>query len=99
MKYLFLLLSLSLLSFAHQGRLNSHGGHKNKSTGKYHYHTSKKGKNIDPFYSPIRIQILKYGADHGWGQKFSSFGRCESERKRLTRENAGTDYSYACAIK
>jgi len=70
MKYLFLLLSLSLLSFAHQGRLNSHGGHKNKSTDKYHYHTSKKGKNIDPFYSPIRIQILKYGADHGWGRSF-----------------------------
>ena len=100
MKYFFLLLGLTLLCFSHQGRLDSFGGHKNKrSMGGYHYHTSKKGKSIDPFHSPIRIQILKYGAPHGWGQKFSSIERCESERKRLIRENAGTDYSYVCAIK
>lgn len=62
MKYLYFLVIFTLFSYAHSGRLDSHGGHTDDSTGKYHYHTPKKGTNIDPFHAPIRIQILKYGA-------------------------------------
>jgi hypothetical protein len=93
----FLTFSLSL--HAHQGRLDIHGGHTNASTGNYHYHTAKKGTNIDPFHSPILIQILKYGYPHAWGQKFSSIERCNAKKKMLERQNKGTDYSYVCAIK
>jgi hypothetical protein len=64
-----LFLTFTISIFAHQGRLDSHGGHTNEATDKYHYHTAKKGTNIDPFHSPIRIQILKYGHPYSWGGK------------------------------
>ena len=94
-----LFISLTLIAYTHQGRLDSHGGHTDESTDKYHYHAPKKGTNTDPFHSPIRIQILKYGHPHGWGQEFASIERCEAEKKMLTQRNKGTDYSYVCAIK
>lgn len=99
MSKLILFISFTLISFSHQGRLDSHGRHTNDSTGKYHYHDANKGTNIDPFHSPIRIQILKYGHPHGWGQEFASIERCEAEKKMLSRQNKGSDYSYVCAVK
>ena len=85
------------MAFSHQGRLDSHGGH--GSAGGYHYHDSSKGTNNNPFHSPIRIQILKYGYPHSWGQEFSSIDRCNAEKKMLSRANKGSDYSYVCAIR
>jgi len=85
--------------FSHPGRLDEHGGHTDHATGKYHYHTAKKGTNINPFHSPIRIQILKYGYSHSWGQKFVSIERCNAEKKMLEHQNKGSDYSYVCAVK
>jgi len=99
MKLLILFFTLTLGIYAHPGRLDSHGGHTDLSTGKYHYHTAKKGTNINPHHAPIRIQILKYGYPHGWGQEFASIKRCNEEKKMLTRRNKGSDYSYVCAIK
>jgi hypothetical protein len=90
---------ISLSLYAHPGRLDSHGGHTDKSTGLYHYHTHKKGTNIKPHYAPIRIQILKYGQPYSWGQKFASIERCEARRKMLQRQNMGSDYTYVCAVK
>jgi len=99
MRFYILFLTFTFIMDAHQGRLDSHGGHTNESTGKYHYHTDQKGTNANPFHSPIRIQILKYGYPHAWGQTFSSIERCEAERKMLIRQNKGSDLSYVCAIK
>ena len=99
MKSLLLFFALTLLLFSHSGRLDSHGGHEDKATGIYHYHTHKKGKNIDPFHAPIRIQIFKYGYPHGWGQSFSSIERCYEKKRMLERQNKGSDYTYECAIK
>jgi len=99
MRHIFLFLTLTLLLFSHQGRLDSHGGHTNGGTGTYHSHDASKGTNVDPFHSPIRIQILKYGYPHSWGQKFSSIERCQAKKKMLERTNKGSDYSYVCAIK
>lgn len=97
MKTFILILALTFMAFSHQGRLDSHGGH--ESAGGYHYHDSSKGTNNNPFHSPIRIQILKYGYPHSWGQEFSSIDRCNAEKKMLTRANKGSDYSYVCAIR
>lgn len=36
-----LILSFSVVSFAHSGRTDSNGGHMNHSTGEYHYHHGK----------------------------------------------------------
>jgi hypothetical protein len=99
MKPSILFLTFTISIFAHQGRLDSHGGHTDASTGVYHYHTAKKGTTIDPFHSPIRIQILKYGHPHGWGEEFASIERCNAKKKLLERENKGSDYSYVCAVK
>ena len=99
MKTFILILALTFMAFSHQGRLDIHGGHTHDSTGNYHYHDVAKGTNIDPFHSPIRIQILKYGYAHGWGQEFSSIDRCNAEKKMLTRRNKGSDYSYDCVIR
>ena len=76
MKLLLLFFTFSLILLAHSGKLDSHGGHTNKSSGRYHYHTAKKGTNINPHHAPIRLQILKYGYTHAWGQKFASIERC-----------------------
>ena len=99
MKLYFTFITLTLLAFSHSGKLDSHGGHTNKATGKYHYHTAKKGTNINPHHAPIRLQILKYGYSHSWGQKFASIERCNAKKKMLERQNKGSDYSYVCAIK
>ena len=99
MKLFILFLTFTFCIYAHQGRLDSHGGHTNDSTGKYHYHTAKKGTNINPFLSPIRIQILKYGYPNSWGQEFASIERCNAEKKMFERQNRGGDYSYVCAVK
>ncbi len=45
------------------------------------------------------LQILKYGHPHGIGQSFSSMSQCTQEQARLTKENAGLDYSYKCMKK
>ncbi len=91
-------LSLTLISYSHSGRLDKKGGHTDNKTGKYHLHTGKstKNKSID---TNIRIQILKYNSPHGWGNLFSSIEACEREKAKLTKANAGLDYSYVCAIK
>ena len=99
MKAFMIFIILTFLIYAHQGRLDSHGGHTDENTGKYHYHEVSKGTNVDPFHSPIRIQILKYGYPHSWGQKFSSIERCQAKKKMLERTNKDSDYSYVCAIK
>jgi len=99
MKQFMLVLSLTLMAFSHQGRLDDNGGHTDKRTDRYHYHDGSKGTNINPSHSPIRIQILKYGYPHSWGQEFSSIDRCNAEKKMLTRVNKGSDYSYVCAIR
>jgi len=99
MKLFILFLTFTFSIYAHQGRLDNHGGHTNESTGKYHYHTAKKGTNINPHHAPIRLQILKYGYPHAWGQKFASIERCYAKKKMLEHQNKGSDYSYVCAIK
>ena len=97
MKIILTLISLTLISYSHSGGLDKKGGHKNHQTGKYHLHTGKsKNKSIN---TNIRIQILKYGSSHGWGRRFSSIKACEKETAKLTKVNAGLDYSYICAIK
>ena len=98
MRNLFIILSITLLSYSHSGKLDHNGGHTNHSKGKYHIHTAK-STSIKPLDTTIRIQILKYGAPYSWGQSFSSIQRCESTIKSLLKENAGLDYSYVCAIK
>jgi hypothetical protein len=99
MKLLFIFFIFTLLASAHFGKLDTHGGHTDTSTRKYHYHTAKKGTNINPFQSPIRIQILKYGYPDSCGQEFSSIEKCNGEKKILERNNKGGPYSYVCAIK
>ncbi len=98
MKIIVILLSLTLMSYPHSGRLDKKGGHENHQTGKYHLHTGKstKNKSID---TNIRIEILKYNSSYGWGSLFSSIEDCEREKVKLTKANAGLDYSYVCAIK
>lgn len=46
--------------------------------------------------TPHAIKILKYGAPHGRGQTFSSKGLCEKKQAKLSKANAGLDYSYVC---
>ena len=93
-----ILLAAPLIVYSHSGKLDSDGGHTNHSNGKYHLHTGK-SKSTYPLDTIIRIQILKYGAPYSWGQSFTDIKRCEGEIKNLAKENAGLDYSYACAIK
>jgi len=99
MKIILVLLSLTLVSYSHSGRLDHKGGHTNKSNGKYHLHTKKKGKSTNSLDTTIRIQILKWNGPYGWGKSFSSIDRCEREIANLAKVNAGLDYSYVCAIK
>ncbi len=48
---------------------------------------------------PTVLQIFKYGGSHGMGSSFPSMSSCMEEQKRLTKENAGLDYSYKCVKK
>jgi len=48
---------------------------------------------------PTVLQIFKYGGSHGMGGSFPSMSSCMEEQKRLTKENAGLDYSYKCIEK
>ena len=98
MKIILILLCLTLLVYSHSGRLDKKGGHVNSKTGKYHMHTGKSVKNKSA-NTDIRIQILKYNSPYSWGNHFSSIESCEKETVKLTKVNAGLDYSYICAIK
>ena len=48
---------------------------------------------------PHVIKILKYGSPHGSGRSFPSQSQCEKEKTRLSKANAGLDYSYKCVKK
>ena len=48
---------------------------------------------------PHVIKILKYGSPHGSGRSFPSQGECEREKAKLSKANAGLDYSYKCVKK
>ena len=50
----------------------------------------KKKKIVDV---PYVMQILKYGSPHGIGQTFLSKSLCDVAQVRLSKENAGLDYS------
>jgi len=57
----------------------------------------KKEKSQDK--KKTRIRIYQYGSPAGFGQSFSSSSACEKARAKLTKANAGTDYSYKCENK
>ncbi len=48
---------------------------------------------------PHIIKILKYGSPHGSGRSFPSQSECEEEKVKLSKANAGLDYSYKCVKK
>ena len=48
---------------------------------------------------PHIVKIFKYGSPHATGQSFPSSSQCEEERARLSKANAGLDYSYKCVKK
>ena len=58
--------------------------------------TPKKKKVVD---APYVMQILKYGSSHGIGQSFPSKSQCDVAQVRLSKENAGLDYTYKCVKK
>ena len=60
-------------------------------------HILKKEKSQDKKKTGIRI--YQYGSPAGFGQSFSSLSACEKARAKLTKANAGTDYSYKCENK
>lgn len=45
------------------------------------------------------LKILKYGGPHGTGGTFPSRQSCEQAQAKLTKENAGLDYTYRCVKK
>lgn len=45
---------------------------------------------------PHVVKILKYGSPHGSGRSFPSQNECEQEKAKLSKANAGLDYSYKC---
>ncbi len=45
------------------------------------------------------LKILKYGSPHGTGRSFTSQSQCKKEQARLSKVNAGLDYSYKCVKK
>ena len=49
--------------------------------------------------APYVMQISKYGSPHGIGQTFLSKSQCDVAQVRLSKENAGLDYSYKCTKK
>jgi len=51
-------------------------------------------KSLDKKEQATRIRIYKYGNPASFGKSFSSMSACEKERHKLTKANAGTDYSY-----
>lgn len=59
----FLLLSISMTSFAHPGRTDANGGHYNRKTGEYHYHnggssfsgSSSSSSNSKASYIPKKV--------------------------------------------
>ncbi|PTB87972.1 hypothetical protein C9925_00860 [cyanobacterium G8-9] len=60
-------------------------------------HILKKEKSQDK--KKTRIRIYQYGSPAGFGQSFSSLSACEKARAKLSKANAGTDYSYKCENK
>lgn len=46
--------------------------------------------------TPYVVKILKYDSPHGTGRSFPSKSQCEKEQARLSKANAGLDYSYKC---
>lgn len=48
---------------------------------------------------PYIVKILKYGSPNGTGRTFPSKGLCQEEQARLSKANAGLDYSYVCVKK
>lgn len=45
------------------------------------------------------LKIFKYGGPHGTGGTFPSRQSCERTQAKLTKENAGLDYTYKCIKK
>ena len=45
------------------------------------------------------LKIYKYGSPHGIGNTFPSKESCEQSQAKLTKENAGLDYTYKCVKK
>ena len=45
------------------------------------------------------LKIYKYGSPHGIGNTFPSKESCEQTQVKLTKENAGLDYTYKCIKK
>ena len=60
-------------------------------------HILKKEKLKDK--KKTRIRIYQYGSPAGFGSSFSSLSACEEARAKLTKANAGTNYSYKCENK
>jgi len=56
-------------------------------------------KSVSQERKSTRIRIYKYGSPASYGRNFSSMSACEQERVKLTKANAGTDYSYKCENK
>jgi len=56
-------------------------------------------KSLSKEKKSTRIRIYKYGSPASFGRNFSSMSACEQERVKLTKANAGTDYSYKCENK
>ena len=48
---------------------------------------------------PTVLQIYKYGGSHGMGGSFPSMSSCMEKKRKLTKANAGLDYSYKCVKK
>jgi len=62
-------------------------------------HTKKTAPKKEIVDAPYVMQILKYGSPHGIGQTFPSKILCDAAQVRLSKENAGLDYTYKCAKK
>ncbi len=62
-------------------------------------HTKKTAPKKEVVDAPYVMQILKYGSPHGIGQTFPSKILCDAAQVRLSKENAGLDYTYKCAKK
>jgi hypothetical protein len=67
---------------------------KEKKLKKLKKHTVPKEDKVETV-----LKIFKYGSPHATGQSFPSRSQCEKEQIRLSKENAGLDYSYKCVRK
>ena len=45
------------------------------------------------------LKIFKYGSPHGIGNTYPSRQSCEQAQVKLTKQNAGLDYTYKCIKK